>query len=73
MKKGYYMRTMTQLQALSRLPDDSMAKQIILKILNTPKPDYTAMKQKADQYEQELMAEMSKSDRQKLMEINSAK
>lgn len=47
------------------------AKQIILKILNSPKPDYLAMKKKADQYEQELIAEMSESDRQKLNKINS--
>lgn len=66
------MRTMTQIQALENLPDDSMAKKIILKILNTPKPDYQAMKQKSEQFEEELLAEKSKAYREKLFEINSA-
>lgn len=65
------MRTMTQKQALEKLPDNDMAKQIILKILNTPKPDYEAMKKKSKKYEQQLISEMSKKDKLKLMEINS--
>ena len=69
---GIGMRTMTQIQALENLPDDSMAKKIILKILNTPKPDSQAMKQKSEQYEEELLAEKSKAYREKLYEINSA-
>ena len=66
------MRTMTQFQALERFPADSLAKQIILKILNTPKPDYKAMKQKSELYEEELLSEKSEAYRQKLFEINSA-
>lgn len=66
------MRTLTQTQALERFVDDDMAKKVILKILNTPKPDYEAMKAQAQKYEEELIAEMSDSDREKLMELNPA-
>lgn len=65
------MRKLTQMQALEKLSNDDMGKQIIIKILNTPKPDYEKMKQQADNYEKELVSEMSESDRKKLAEINS--
>lgn len=65
------MRTLTQLQALEKLSDNDVGKQIIIKILNTPKPDYEKMKQQADNYEKELVSEMSEADRKKLAEINS--
>lgn len=65
------MRTLTQMQALEKLPNNDMGKQIIIKILNTPKPDYEKMKMQADNYEKELVSEMSESDRKKLAEINS--
>lgn len=65
------MRTMNQMQALENLPNDCMAKKIILKILNTPKPDYDAMKNQAKKYEEELIAEMSVRERKKLAKINS--
>ena len=66
------MRTMTQMQALDKMSDNDMAKRIILTILNTPKPDYEAMRQQSREYEAELVAEMSETDKLKLMEINSA-
>lgn len=65
------MRTLTQMQALEKLPDNDMGKKIIIKILNTPKPDYEKMKAKSFDYESELIAEMSEADRKKLAEINS--
>lgn len=66
------MRTMTQMQALDKMSDNDMAKRIILAILNTPKPDYEAMRQQSRKYEAELVEEMSETDKLKLMEINSA-
>ena len=66
------MRTMTQMQALDKMSDNDMAKRIILAILNTPKPDYEAMRQQSRKYEAELVEEMSDTDKLKLMEINSA-
>lgn len=66
------MRTMTQMQALDKMSDNDMAKRIILAILNTPKPDYEAMRQQSRKYETELVEEMSETDKLKLMEINSA-
>lgn len=66
------MRTMTQMQALDKMSDNDMAKRIILAILNTPKPDYEAMRQLSRKYEAELVEEMSETDKLKLMEINSA-
>jgi len=66
------MRTMTQMQALEKLSDNDMAKKIILTILNTPKPDYDAMRKQSKEYEAELVEEISESDKLKLMEINSA-
>lgn len=65
------MRTLSQMQALEKLPSNDMSKQIIIKILNTPKPNYEKMKGQAAEYESELIAEMSESDRKKLAEINS--
>ena len=65
------MRTMTQMQALDKMSDNDMAKRIILAILNTPKPDYEAMRQQSRKYEAELVEEMSETDKLKLMEINS--
>lgn len=63
---------MTQMQALDKMSDNDMAKRIILAILNTPKPDYEAMRQQSRKYEAELVEEMSETDKLKLMEINSA-
>ena len=65
------MRTENQMQALEKLPNESMAKKIILKILNTPKPNYDAMKIKSKEYEAQLIEEMPEKDKIKLMEINS--
>ena len=65
------MRTMTQMRALDKMSDNDMAKRIILAILNTPKPDYEAMRQQSRKYEAELVEEMSETDKLKLMEINS--
>lgn len=59
------MRTLSQMQVLEKLPSNDMSKQIIIKILNTPKPDYEKMKAKAARYESELIAKMSESDRKK--------
>ena len=71
-QRRFNMRTMTQMQALDKMSDNDMAKRIILAILNTPKPDYEAMRQQSRKYEAELVEEMSETDKLKLMEINSA-
>ena len=71
-QRRFNMRTMTQMQALDKMSDNDMAKRIILAILNTPKPDYEAMRQQSRKYEAELVEEMSDTDKLKLMEINSA-
>lgn len=54
------------MQALEKLPNNDMGKQIIIKILNTPKPDYEKMKMQADNYEKQLVSEMSEADRKNL-------
>lgn len=45
------MRTLTQIQALEKLPSNDTNKQIIIKILNTPKSDYEKMKVQTAEYE----------------------
>ena len=44
---------------------------IAQKYPGAPKPDYEAMRQQSREYEAELLAEMSETDKLKLMEINS--
>ena len=56
------MRTMSQQQALDRLPDDNMAKRIILHILNNPKAPIEQLKKEVDEYERERLAELSEED-----------
>lgn len=56
------MRTMSQQQALDRLPDDNMAKRIILHILNSPKAPIEQLKKEVDEYERERLAELSEED-----------
>ena len=56
------MRTMSQQQALDRLPDDNMAKRIILYILNSPKAPIEQLKKEVDEYERERLAELSEED-----------
>ena len=56
------MRTMSQQQALDRLPDDNMAKRIILPILNSPKAPIEQLKKEVDEYERERLAELSEED-----------
>ena len=44
------MRTMSQQQALDLLPDDNMAKKIILYILNSPKAPVEKLLKEVDEY-----------------------
>lgn len=59
------MRTLSQMQALEKLPNNDMSKQIIIKILNTQKLDYEKIKVQTAEYESNIIAEMSESDRKK--------
>ena len=56
------MRTMSQQQALDLLPDDNMAKKIILYILNSPKAPVEKLRKEVDEYEKKRLAEMSEED-----------
>ena len=56
------MRTMSQQQALDLLPDENMAKKIILHILNSPKAPIEKLRKEVDEYERKRLAEMSEED-----------
>ncbi|MBQ6780825.1 MAG: hypothetical protein IJP62_06290 [Treponema sp.] len=60
------MRTMSQQQALDRLPDDNMAKRIILTILNSPKAPIEQLKKEVDEYEREWLSQFSEEEQQRL-------
>ena len=61
------MRTMSQQQALNRLPDASMAKKIITHIINTLRPDFTELDKEIAEYEEMRLAELSPEDRKRLL------
>ncbi len=60
------MRTMSQQDALDRLPDDNMAKRVITAIINTPRPDFTQLNKDVDEYIASRLAEMSEEERERL-------
>ena len=60
------MRTMSQKQALDRLPDTSMAKRVITAIINTPRPDFTQLNKDVDEYIAMRLSEMSEEQRERL-------
>ncbi len=60
------MRTMSQQQALDRLPDDNMAKRIILHILNSPKAPIEQLKKEVDEYEREWLSQFSEEEQERL-------
>lgn len=61
------MRTMTQMQALDQLPDDSMVKKIMLHILNTPKPDFTELDREIDEEEERWLASLDETTRRRVL------
>ena len=61
------MRTMSQEQALARLPDDDMAKRVIMTIINTPRPDFTQLRKDVAEYEAMRLAELSQEDRERVL------
>ena len=61
------MRTMSQQQALDRLPDDNMAKRIILYILNSPKAPIEQLKKEVDEYEREWLDSLPEKDRKRII------
>ncbi len=61
------MRTMSQQQALDRLPDDNMAKRIIQYILNSPKAPVEQLKKEVDEYEKEWLDSLSPKDRERII------
>ncbi|MBP5175232.1 MAG: hypothetical protein ILP07_04880 [Treponema sp.] len=60
------MRTLSQQQALVRLPDDNMAKRIILHILNSPKAPIEQLKKEVDEYEREWLSQFSEEEQERL-------
>ena len=60
------MRTMSQQQALDRLPDDNMAKKIILYILNSPKAPIEKLKKEVDESEKEWLSQFSEEEQARL-------
>ena len=60
------MRTMSQEQALARLPDDSMVKRVIMTIINTPRPDFTQLRKDVAEYEAMRLAELTDEQRELL-------
>ncbi len=60
------MRTMSQKQALDRLPDTSMAKRVITAIINTPRPDFTELNKDVDEYIAMRLSEMTAEERERL-------
>ena len=60
------MRTMSQQQALDRLPDDNMAKRIILHILNSPKAPIEQLKKEVDEYGREWLSQFSEEEQERL-------
>ncbi len=56
------MRVRSFEQNLALMPD-GMAKQILLKIVNTPPTDFSRMKKEADEYVNMCLAEMSPEER----------
>ena len=60
------MRTMSQQQALDRLPDDNMAKKIILYILNSPKAPIEKLRKEVDEYEKEWLSQFSEEEQARL-------
>ena len=61
------MRTMTQMQALDQLPDDSMVKKIMLHILNTPKPDFTELDREIDEENKRWLASVDETSRRRVL------
>ncbi len=57
---------MSQQQALDRLPDDNMAKRIILHILNSPKAPIEQLKKEVDEYEREWLSQFSEEEQERL-------
>lgn len=56
------MRTRGFRQNLEAMPD-GMAKRIYLKILNTPKPDFTELEKENDEYIKMRFAQMTEEER----------
>ena len=66
------MRTMTQRQALDRLPDDSMVKKIMLHIINTPKPDFTELDKEIDEENKKWLASLDEATRRRVLAMPSS-
>ena len=56
------MRVRSFEQKMALMPD-SMAKQILLKIINTPRPDFTELYKDCDEYVKMRFAEMTPEER----------
>ena len=56
------MRTHSFEQNLALMPD-GLAKTIYLKILNSPKPDFSSLKKESDEYVRARFSEMSAAER----------
>ncbi len=56
------MRVRSFEQNLALMPD-GMAKQILLKIVNTPRPDFTEVDKECDEYVKMRFAEMTPEER----------
>ncbi len=61
------MRTISQREAINRLPDDSMVKKIMLHILNTPKPDFTELDRQIDEEEEKWLASLDETTRRRVL------
>lgn len=56
------MRTRSVEQNLALMPD-GMAKRVYLKILNTPKPDFTELEKENEEYVKMRFAQMTEEER----------
>lgn len=52
-------------ESLSKIPDDNIGKQILMKILYGPKAPVEELEREAREFEQQLLAEWAEEDRKK--------
>lgn len=62
------MVKMSQREQLEKM-EDGMAKQILTKILNTPKPDYEKMDRECEEYTKAFLAALPEEIRNKYLSI----
>lgn len=61
------MRTISQREALNRLPDSSMVKKIMLHILNTPRPDFTELDRQIEEENKKWLDSLDEQTRRRVL------